>query len=86
MKCPKNIVGIAKVKHPQNKSEIRNELFNLLDQMKTRNKIKILKKADVMVKPNICPVKGYETGVSVDHFFVKCLVEWLSQNGLLRGM
>ena len=82
----KNIVGIAKLKHPQNNSEIRNDVFNLLDQMKTRNKIRILKKVDVMVKPNICRVRDYETGVSVDPFFVKYLVDWLSQNGLLRGM
>ena len=76
----KNIVGIAKVKHPQNKSEIRNELFNLLDQMKARNKIKIPPKVNIMIKPNICLVKGYETGVSVDPFVIKCLVDWLLQN------
>lgn len=76
----KNIVGIAKIKHPQNKSEIRNELFNLLNQMKKRNKIKIPTKANIMIKPNICLVRGYETGVSVDPFIVKCLVDWLLQN------
>ena len=76
----KNIVGIAKVKHPQNKSEIESALFNLLDQMKERNKIKIPPKADVMIKPNICLVKSYETGVSVDPFIVKCLVDGLLQN------
>ena len=82
----KNIVGIAKIKHPQNKSEIRNELFNLLNQMKKRNKIKIPSNAKVMIKPNICLVRGYETDVSVDPFIVKCLVDWLSQNWLLRRM
>ena len=34
----KNIVGIAKVKHPQNKSEIEITLFNLVDEMKEKNK------------------------------------------------
>ncbi len=76
----KNIVGIAKVKHPQNKPEIKSALYNLLAQMKTRNKIKITPKANIMVKPNICLVKGYETGATVDPFVVKCLVDWLLQN------
>ena len=76
----KNVVGIAKVTHLPNKSEMRNELFNLLDQMKARNNIKITPKADVMVKPNICLVRGYETGATVDPFIIKCLVDWLLQN------
>lgn len=76
----KNIVGIAKVKHPQNKPEIESALSNLLDQMKQRDKIKIPPKASIMIKPNICIVRGYETGVSVDPFIVKCLVDWLLQN------
>ena len=75
-----NIVGIAKVKHLRNELEIKDALFNLLDQMKTRNKIKIPPKANIMIKPNICLVKGYETGVSVDPFVIKCLVDWLLQN------
>ena len=76
----KSIVGIAKVKHPQNKPEIKDALFNLLDQMKQRGKIKISQKANIMIKPNICLVRGYETGVSVDPFVIKCLVDWLLQN------
>lgn len=76
----KNIVGIAKVKHPQNNSEIRSALFNLLDQIEKRNKIKISQDANIMIKPNICLVKGYETGTTVDPFIIKCLVDWLLQN------
>ncbi|NQE53402.1 hypothetical protein C5S29_07395 [ANME-1 cluster archaeon GoMg3.2] len=76
----KNIVGIAKVKHPQNKSEIKSALFNLLDQMREKGKIKIPSNANIMIKPNICLVRGYETGVSVDPFIVKCLIDWLLQN------
>lgn len=76
----KNFVGITKVKHLQNKSEIRAALFNLLDLMKERTKIKIPQKADIMVKPNICHLSDYETGVTVDPFIVKCLVDWLLQN------
>ncbi len=77
----KNIVGIAKVKQPQNKSEIRNQLFNLLGLMKEKGKIKIPTKANIMIKPNICLVRGYETGATVDPFIVKCLVDWLSKTG-----
>jgi uncharacterized protein (DUF362 family) len=76
----KSIVGIAKIKHLQNESEIKSALFNLLAQMKQRDKIKIPSKASIMIKPNICIVKGYETGVSVDPFIVKCLIDWLLQN------
>jgi len=76
----KNIVGIAKVNHPQNKSEIESALFNLLTQMKQRGKIKIPPKASIMIKPNICLVRGYETGTTVDPFIVKSLVDWLLQN------
>jgi len=76
----KSIVGIAKVSNIENKLEIRNALFNLLDQMKMRNIIKIKPKASIMIKPNICIVKGYETGATVDPFIVKCLVDWLRQN------
>jgi uncharacterized protein (DUF362 family) len=76
----KNTVGIAKVKHFQNKSEIKGALFNLLTQMKKRGEIKIPPKANIMIKPNICLVRGYETGATVDPFVVKCLVDWLLQN------
>ena len=76
----KNIVGIAKLKHPQSKSEIEDTLFNLLDHMKNRGKIKIPPKANVMIKPNICLVKGYETGATVDPFIVKSLIDWFLQN------
>ncbi|MHA1832391.1 MAG: DUF362 domain-containing protein, partial [Candidatus Baldrarchaeia archaeon] len=76
----KSIVGIAKVNSVENKSEIRSALFNLLDQTKKRGGIKIQSKASIMIKPNICLVKGYETGATVDPFIVKCLVDWLLQN------
>jgi uncharacterized protein (DUF362 family) len=76
----KNIVGIAKIKNPQNKSEIESSLFNLLDQIKQRNDLNIPKKANIMIKPNICLVRGYETGATVDPLIVKCLVDWLMQN------
>jgi len=48
--------------------------------MKPKIETKIPSKAKIMIKPNICTVKGYETGATVDPFIVKCLVEWLLQN------
>ena len=79
-----NIIGIAKVQHLQNKSEIKSALVNLLNQMKDRGKINIPPKANVMIKPNICLVKGCETGATVDPFIVKSLVDWLLQNYDIR--
>ena len=82
----KSNVGIVRVENPQNKSEIRNALFNLLDQMKERGEIKIPQKADIMIKPNICLVRGYETGATVDPFVVKCLIDWLLQNYNIKAI
>ena len=76
----KGIIGIAKVNQLQNKSEIESKLFILLNQLKVRDEIKIPPKASVMIKPNICLVKSYETGTTVDPFIIKCLVDWLLQN------
>ena len=76
----KSIIGIAKVTQLQNKSEIKSKLFDLLNQMKMRDEIKIPPTASVIIKPNICLVKGYETGATVDPFIIKCLVDWLLQN------
>src|SRR5574341_956580 len=75
-----NIIGIAKVTQPLNKSEIKINLFNLLDELKNSSKINISRKANIFIKPNICLVKSYETGATVDPFVVKCLVDWLLQN------
>lgn len=76
----KKNIGIVKVNQPFNKSDIKINLFNLLNQMKNRGNINIPHKANVIIKPNICLVKSYETGATVDPFVVKCLVDWLLQN------
>ena len=55
------VVGISKVKHIIDKVEINKSIFKLLDEMKQKNIIDMKKNAVVMIKPNICMVKGYET-------------------------
>lgn len=75
-----NIIIISKIKQFQNKLYIKNDTFNLLDIMKNKDKIKIPSKADIMIKPNICHIKSYDTGATVDPFIVKCIVDWLLQN------
>jgi len=79
-KNEKKVVGISKVGQLQNKSEIKCVLFDMLDQMKAKVEIKIPSKAKIMIKPNICYVKGHETGATADPYIVKCLIEWLLQN------
>lgn len=76
----RNIVIISRVKQLQNKSEIKNKIFNLLDTMKNIDNIKIPSKANIMIKPNICCTKSHETGATVDPFIVKCIVDWLLLN------
>ena len=76
----KSTVGITRIQQIEHKSVISGVLFGLLNQMREMGKIKIPPKANIMIKPNICLVKGYETGATVDPFIVKCLIDWLLQN------
>jgi len=79
-KIKNSIVGFNIVKNLTSKSEIRKSVFSLLNEFKIKDKIEIPPHARIMIKPNICFVKGYETGATVDPFVVRCLVEWLQQN------
>ena len=76
----KKIIGLSKLKSVQDESEIKNSLFNLLDHMQKLDKIKIPPNAKVLIKPNICLVKSYETGATVNPLVVKFLVDWLNAN------
>lgn len=76
----KSIIGISKVRDITDQSEIRSLFFNLLDDMKRRNNIIIPHNAKIFIKPNICLVKSFETGATVDPFLIKCLVDWLLKN------
>ena len=74
-----SVVGIARVKRVEDKAEIKLALFDILGQVRQRANIQLPSKAKVMIKVNLCLVKGYETGTSVDPFIARCLVEWLLQ-------
>lgn len=76
----KSVVVISKIRQFHNKSDIENEIFNLLNIMKNKDKIEIPSKANIMIKPNICSIKSHETGTTVDPFIVKCIIDWLLQN------
>jgi len=80
----RSVVGIAKVEHPGSKLEIEKKLSNLLEQMEKRNLISMKPGSTVLVKPNICFVKGYETGATVDPFIAKCLIDWLLRKFSLK--
>lgn len=75
-----NKVGIKKIDDVLNKSEIQNGVFNLLNMMKERDLIAIPKNATVFIKANICLVKSFDTGATVDPFVAKCVVDWLLEN------
>lgn len=81
-----NIVGIVKISKLQNKEEIKNCLENILNTLKEKNKVNIPINSNVMIKPNICLVKGYETGATVDPYIVKCLVDWILKNYKVKSI
>lgn len=74
-----SVVGIAKVARVENKAEIRVALFDILAKVRQRATIQLPPRAKVMIKVNLCLVKGYETGTTVDPFVAKYLAEWLLQ-------
>ena len=76
----KSTIGIAKIRECRDALKIKETFFEILDLMNTNGKIFIPKGARIFIKPNICFVKGYETGSTVDPFLVKYLIEWLQNN------
>lgn len=75
-----SVVGLNRIKNIQDQIQIRAGLNTLLDDMKRRGAFSIPQDAHVVIKPNICAVKGFETGATVDPFVVRCLVDWILQN------
>lgn len=73
-------VAIKKVIRVDSKEEIKNSIFQLLDDMLKNGSILIPSNARILIKPNICLVKSFESGTTVDPFVVKCLVDWLIAN------
>lgn len=76
----RKFVHISKIKSIDDADEIRTSVFNSLDRMKDNGKINISPSTKVLIKPNICYMRGYETGTTVDPYIVKCVVDWLLEN------
>lgn len=75
-----SVVGLNRIENIQDSARIRAALGTLLDDMKRRSAFSIPQDAHILIKPNICSIKGFETGATVDPFIVQCLVDWLLQN------
>ena len=73
-------IGIAGVESIESHPEIKRATYFLLNEMKKKDLLKIPVLGQVMIKPNICLVRSYETGATVDPYLVKCLVDWLLEN------
>jgi uncharacterized protein (DUF362 family) len=76
----RSIVGLAEVGDVHEISAIRSGLRLLLDNLRKEVGMNIPPGAEVVIKPNICTVKGPETGATVDPLLVKFLIEWMEEN------
>ena len=73
----RSIVGIVKIKDVLRKDQIKSAFFNILEELRETVDLGISPKSKIMIKVNICLVRGYETGTTVDPFLVKCFAEWM---------
>jgi uncharacterized protein (DUF362 family) len=70
-----NLVTITRARDVDSPSEIRSAVTQLLDLI--RPVIGLRPGARVLVKTNLCLIKGYETGATVDPFVVRSFTEWV---------
>lgn len=70
-----SIVSIGRIENIFSYDEITRGLFSVLDNLKTS--IHLSSQATVLIKLNLCLLKGPETGATVDPYVAKALVEWL---------
>ena len=68
-------VLIEKVEDIQSYDQIRKKLGNMLDGLKDDIRVKTAK--IIVIKINLCLLKGPETGATVDPRVAEALVEWL---------
>lgn len=73
-------MGAIKIKEYRDTAIVRIRLRSLLDDLRRSIKMTIPPKSTVVIKPNVCTVKGPETGATVDPVLVKFLIEWLDDN------
>jgi len=74
-----SVVGIAKIHDHTCQSDVSRVLFTLLDSLKDRQIISIQHGSTLMIKVNICSMRGFETGATVDPLLVRTLIEWLNR-------
>ena len=71
---------MQRVQDVRDYSEIRETLFRLMDDMRARTNLDVVDDARIVIKPNICTMKGPETGATVDPLVVRFLAEWFLEN------
>ncbi len=73
-------VFIEKVGDIASYEGIKKTMFLMLDQLKENYGLELSADATVLIKLNLCLLKGPETGATVDPRVAKALVEWLIDN------
>ncbi len=75
---PPNFVSITQTHDIDNPAAIKAALYELLGHLQPV--ITMPQKASVLIKLNLCLIKGHETGTTSDPFVVRCFVEWLLEH------
>jgi uncharacterized protein (DUF362 family) len=78
MKNNSSRVCVGKVRDISSYQEIKRTLSSILDQ--TGENLNLRPGAEVLIKLNLCLLKGPETGATVDPRVAKALVEWLLED------
>jgi uncharacterized protein (DUF362 family) len=71
-----NVVGITQTANVDSCPNIRAVFYELLGLLQPALPAPPAQ-ARMLIKTNLCLIKGYETGATVDPFLVRCLVDWL---------
>lgn len=75
-------IGIAKVTDVDDAARVRTAMFGLLELMQSH--IPVTADARVLIKVNLCLLRGCETGTTVDPYLVRFLVEWLLEKHAVK--
>jgi len=81
-----SVVGIERVENFRVPGSVRDSVYNLLNLLKESEVVNIPPSSTVLIKVNICTVKGSETGATVDPDIVKYFIEWLLENYAVRSV
>ena len=75
---PQNLVSITRTNNIDDPAEIKAALVQLLSHLQPV--LHFRPGAQILVKLNLCLIKGSETGATSDPFITRCLVEWLLEH------